>query len=96
MDGRTTDGLSWMPDYLWWSAASPVVFFSKAVFAKTFSPLGTVPSFYRDQLSLGGIHLCGDKTTKFLILLTETESCFKTSVCFIPVFAIADTTSECE
>ena len=63
--------------------------FLKADFAKTFPPSGSVPSFYRDQFSFGGIHLCGDKTPIFLTLLTEAESCFETSACFIPAFTIA-------
>ena len=59
--------------------------FFKTAFAKTFSSPGSVPSSYRDQLSFGGIHLCGDKTAIFLTLLIEAENCFETSPNFIPV-----------
>ena len=40
----------------------------KAVFAKTFSPPDSEPASYRDQLSMGTIHPCGDKTTMFRML----------------------------
>ena len=66
-----------------------ILVFFKADFAKTLSAPGSVSSSYRDQLSFGGIHLCGDKTAIFLTLLTEADSCFETSACYIPTFAIA-------
>ena len=36
------------------------------------------------ERNFGWIHLCGDDAAMFLTLLTETESCFETSACFIP------------
>ena len=89
--------LFWMPDDLCWlvssSAFSPTgVFFFKRAFANTFSSPDSVPQGHITQCRLPtatSSDPCAVTRRPLFLMLTEKESCFESSACFIPAFTIS-------